>query len=78
YLRGTISADANLTTEIQRQTGLGWTCFRKSGMPFALKIRMLKTEALESLLYGSLTWTFDKSTSPKCAPSTTDSYSTGS
>ena len=28
--------------------------------PFALKLRMLKAEVMENLLYGCVTWTFGK------------------
>lgn len=64
YLGGLITEDANLTREINRRIKIAWVCFRKfckelfdrPDAPFWLKVRLLKAEAMEALLYGCMTW----------------------
>ena len=65
YLGGVIDENANINPEIERRTRFAWACFKKYGRelydrptaPLQLKVRMLKAEVLETLLYGCMTWT---------------------
>ena len=65
YLGGIIHESADLSFEISRRIRLMWACFRRFGpelydrtsAPLRLKIRMLKAEVIETLLYGCVTWT---------------------
>ena len=66
YLGTTISDVADLDVEIKRRVRLAWFSFRKysrvlydraMGVSLELKVRMLKAEVLEALLYGCATWT---------------------
>ena len=51
--------------EIKRRILLAWACYNRfkrelydmGDAPFTLKVRMLKAEVMETLLYGRLTWT---------------------
>ena len=51
--------------EIKRRDRLAWACYSRlkpdlgdmEAAPFALKLRMLKAEVMETLLYGCVTWT---------------------
>ena len=54
--------------EIKRRVRLAWACYSRfkrelydmEAAPFALTVRMLKTEVMETLLYGRVTWTLSK------------------
>ena len=54
--------------EIKRRVRLAWTCpsrfkrelYDAEAAPFALKLRMLKADVMETLLYGCVTWTLGK------------------
>ena len=64
YLGGLITEDADTTRDINRVTKLVWGWFRKfstelfnrSSAPLRLKARLLKVDAIETLLYGCMTW----------------------
>ena len=64
YLGGNINHDADLSIEVNRRIRNAWCSFRKYSLelydrpsaPLELKIRMLKAEVLESMLYGCVTW----------------------
>ena len=73
YLGSTISSVGDVGPEIKRRTGYAWNCFLKYSRAvydntyFAVadKVRFLKAEVLEVMLYGCVTWTlspgdFDK------------------
>ena len=51
YLGGAISESADLDTKIKRRIGAAWANVRLS-----LKIRLLKAEVMEAMLYGCATW----------------------
>ena len=67
YLGGAIHESADLSFEIERRIRLVWACFKRVGpelykydrttAPLSLKVRMLKAEIIETLLYGCVTWT---------------------
>ena len=50
---------------MKRRIRLAWTCYNRfkrelydmEVAPFNLKVRMLKAEVIETLLYGCMTWT---------------------
>ena len=54
--------------EIKRRVRLAWACYSRfkwelydmEAAPFALNLRMLKAEVVETLLYGCVTWTLGK------------------
>ena len=60
YLGGLIDASADLMPEIKPRVRLAWACYSRfkrepydmEAAPFALKLRMLKAEVMETLLYG--------------------------
>ena len=64
YLGGNINHDAELSIEVDRRIRNAWYSFRtyslelydRPSAPLELKIRMLKAEVLESVLYGCGTW----------------------
>ena len=64
YLGGNVNHNADLSIEVDRRTLDAWCSFRKHTLelydrpsaPLELKIRMLKAEVLETILYGCLTW----------------------
>ena len=64
YLGGLITEDADITRDISRRTKIAWGCFRefstelfdRPNAPLRLKVRLLKAEATEALLYGCTTW----------------------
>ena len=68
YLGGIIHENADLWPEIERRICFMWACFKqfrpglydRKPTPISLKVRMLKTEVIETLLYGirCVTWTF--------------------
>ena len=63
YLGGLIDASADIMPEIKWRVRLAWACYSrfKRGLydmeaaPFALKLRMLKAEVMETLPYGCVT-----------------------
>ena len=64
YLGGIIHENADLWLETERRIRLMWACFKRFGRelydktaPISLKVRMLKAEVIETLLYGCITWT---------------------
>ena len=64
YLGGNINHNADLSTEVDRRIRNARCIFRKHtpelydrpSAPLELKIRMLTTEVLETMLYGCVTW----------------------
>ena len=64
YLGGLVTEEGDLTQEINRRIRAAWACLRRYGnelfdrpkAPWGLKVRMLKAEAMEALLYGCMTW----------------------
>ena len=60
YLGGVIHESADLSFEIERRIRLMWACFKRFGpelydgttASLSLKVRMLKAEVSETLLYG--------------------------
>ena len=64
YLGGNVNQNADLSIEIDRRIRNAWCSFRKYTLelydrpsaPVELKIRMLRAEVLETMLYGCVTW----------------------
>ena len=64
YLGGAITADRDLSIEITRGLQRAWACFQRykmeiydrPGVCLRLKVRLLKAEVVEALLYGCMTW----------------------
>ena len=64
YLGGLIDAKADIIPEIKRRIRLAWACYDRfkrelydiEDAPFMLKVRLLQTEVMETLLYGCVTW----------------------
>ena len=64
YLVGKVNHDADLSIEVDRRIRNAWCSFRKYTLelydrpsaPLELKIRMLRTEVLETMLCGCVTW----------------------
>ena len=64
YLEGNVDHNADLSIEIDQRIRNAWCSFRKYTLelydrpsaPLALKIRMLRAEVLETMLYGCVTW----------------------
>ena len=64
YLGGNINHNSDLSIEVDRRIRNAWCSFRKytlelydrSSAPLELKIRMLRAEVLETMLYGCVTW----------------------
>ena len=64
YLAGNANHNADLSIEIDRRIPNAWCSFRKYTLelydrpsaPLELKIRMLRAEVLETMLYGCVTW----------------------
>ena len=64
YLGGNVSHNANLSIEVDRRICNAWCSFRKYTLelydrpsaPLELKIRMLRAEVFETMLYGCATW----------------------
>ena len=60
YLGGNVDHNADLSIEVDRRIGNAWCSFRKYTLklydrptaPLELKIRMLRVEVLETMLYG--------------------------
>ena len=63
-LGGNVTHNADLSIEVNRRIRNAWCSFRKYTLelyarpsaPLELKIRMLRAEALEIMLYGCVTW----------------------
>ena len=68
YLGGAITADKELSIEITRRLQRAWACFQRykmeiydrPGVRLRLKVRLLKAEVIETLLYGCMTWSPNK------------------
>ena len=68
YLGGPIDASADIMPQIKRRVQLAWACYSRferelydmEAAPFALKLRMLKAEVMETLPYGCVSWTLGK------------------
>ena len=64
YLGGNVNHSANVSTEVDRRIRNAWCSFRKYTLelydqrsaPLELKIRMLRAEVLETILYSCVTW----------------------
>ena len=64
YLGGNVKHNADLSIEVDRRVRNAWCSFRKYTLelydrpraPLELKIRMLRAEVLETMLYGCITW----------------------
>ena len=67
-LSGAITADRDLSIEITRRLQRAWACFQRykmeiydrPGVRLRLKVRLLKAEVVETLLYGCMTWSPNK------------------
>ena len=64
YFGGAITADRGLSIDITRRLQRAWACFQRCkieiydrpGGRLRLKVRMLKAEVVETLLYDCMTW----------------------
>ena len=64
YLGGNANHNADLSIEVDRRIRNAWCSFReytlelydRPSAPLELKIRMLRAEVLETMLYGCVTW----------------------
>ena len=64
YLGGLVNEDGELTQEINHRSRAAWACIRRFSrelfdrprVPWRLKVRLLRAEAMEALLYGCMTW----------------------
>ena len=64
YLGGNVNQNADLPIEVDRRVRNAWCSFRKYTLelygrpsaPLELKIRMLRAEVLETMMYGCVTW----------------------
>ena len=64
YQGGIVVANADIMPQIKRRIRLAWACYDcfkrelydMEDAPFMLKVRLLKTEVMETLLYGFVTW----------------------
>ena len=64
YLGGLVNEDGELTQEINHRSRAAWACIRRFSRelfdrpraPWRLKVRLLRAEAMEVLLYGCMTW----------------------
>ena len=64
YLGANVNHNVNLSIEVDRRVRNAWCSFRKYALelydrpsaPLELKIRMLRAEVLETMLYGCVTW----------------------
>ena len=66
YLGGTVTEMPNLSDEIDRRIHAGWMGFKRykrelydcpKGILLPLKARMVRSDVVEALLYGCVTWT---------------------
>ena len=64
YLGGLVNEDGELTQEINHRSRAAWACIRRFSRelfdrpraPWRLKVRLLRAEAMEALLYGCMMW----------------------
>ena len=64
HLGGATTADKDLSIEIPRRLQMAWACFQRykmeiydrPGVRLRLKMRLLKAEVVETLIYGCMTW----------------------
>ena len=64
YLGGLVNEDGELTQEINHRSRVSLACIRRFSRelfdwpraPWRLKVRLLRAEAMETLLYGCMTW----------------------
>ena len=64
YLGGNVNHNADLSIEVNRRIRNAWCSFRKYTLelfnrpsaPLELKIRVLRVEVLETMVYGCVTW----------------------
>ena len=64
YLGGLVNEDGELTQEINHRSRAAWACIRRFSRelfdrpraPWRLKVRLLRAEAMEALLYGCMAW----------------------
>ena len=64
YLGGLVNKDSELTQEINQRSRAAWACIRRFPQelfdrpraPWRPKVRLLRAEAMEALLYGCMTW----------------------
>ena len=64
YLGGLVNKDGELTQEINHRSRAAWACIRRFSRelfdrpraPWRLKVRLLRAEAMEALLYRCMTW----------------------
>ena len=64
YLRGNVNHNADLSIEVDPRICIVWCSFRKyihelyarPSAPLVLKIRTIRAEVLETMLYGCVTW----------------------
>ena len=64
YLGGNVNQNADLSIEVDRRVRNAWCSFRKYTLelydrpsaPLELKLRMLRAEVLETMLYGCVAW----------------------
>ena len=64
YLRGNVNHNADLSIEVNRRIRNAWCSLPKYALelydrpsaPLELKIRMLRAEVLDTMLYGCVTW----------------------
>ena len=62
-LRDLVDAYADIMPEVKRRVRPAWACYNRfkqelynmEDAPFTLKVRMLKAEVMETLLYGCVT-----------------------
>ena len=64
HLGGLVNEDGELAQEINHRSRAAWACIRRFSRelfdrpraPWRLKVRLLRAEAMEALLYGCMTW----------------------
>ena len=74
YLGGIVHDNADLSREIDRRIRLMRACLKRAGpelhdrttAPHSVKVRMLKAEVIETLLYEYVTWTLRVEHFAKC------------
>ena len=80
YLKGNVNHNADLSIEVDRRIRNAWCSFRKYTLelydrpsaPLELKIRKLRAEVLEAILYGCVTWSpRARAITTRCAEPTT-------
>ena len=83
YLGDAVTKTLNLLVEIDRRIRAGWMSFnryrrelydRPNASLLDLKVRMVKVDVVQALLYGCGTWTPSRSTTGSSAPYTTGCY----